>query len=139
MSQTCRRSWNKVQTGCVSVQTLHVCGLVVADSPHLLFFSPLQACGDPKAKPSYLVDKNLESAVKFIVRKFPAVETRNNNVSVREHVCRVASCCLCMAYGTTTFNLFLPQASENQCWHTLHPVDVFEMLIKTDFAHYHIV
>uniref|UniRef100_A0A8D0D3J3 Nck-associated protein 1 n=1 Tax=Sander lucioperca TaxID=283035 RepID=A0A8D0D3J3_SANLU len=38
-----------------------------------------QACGDPKAKPSYLVDKNLESAVKFIVRKFPAVETRNNN------------------------------------------------------------
>ncbi|XP_029942914.1 nck-associated protein 1-like, partial [Salarias fasciatus] len=40
---------------------------------------PLQACGDPKAKPSYLVDKNLESAVKFIVRKFPAVETRNNN------------------------------------------------------------
>ncbi|KAG8124847.1 hypothetical protein E2320_020120, partial [Naja naja] len=40
-----------------------------------------KACGDPKAKPSYLVDKNLESAVKFIVRKFPAVETRNNNVS----------------------------------------------------------
>ncbi|KAI4893233.1 hypothetical protein NFI96_003491 [Prochilodus magdalenae] len=39
----------------------------------------LRACGDPKAKPSYLIDKNLESAVKFIVRKFPAVETRNNN------------------------------------------------------------
>lgn len=49
---------------------------------HLLLSSALQACGDPKAKPSYLVDKNLESAVKFIVRKFPAVETRNNNVSV---------------------------------------------------------
>uniref|UniRef100_A0A8C3LAQ5 Nck-associated protein 1 n=1 Tax=Chrysolophus pictus TaxID=9089 RepID=A0A8C3LAQ5_CHRPC len=42
------------------------------------FVSP-RACGDPKAKPSYLIDKNLESAVKFIVRKFPAVETRNNN------------------------------------------------------------
>uniref|UniRef100_A0A8C7I816 Nck-associated protein 1 n=1 Tax=Oncorhynchus kisutch TaxID=8019 RepID=A0A8C7I816_ONCKI len=40
-----------------------------------------KACGDPKAKPSYLVDKNLESVVKFIVRKFPAIETRNNNVS----------------------------------------------------------
>uniref|UniRef100_A0A8C5X8W2 Nck-associated protein 1 n=1 Tax=Malurus cyaneus samueli TaxID=2593467 RepID=A0A8C5X8W2_9PASS len=39
----------------------------------------VRACGDPKAKPSYLIDKNLESAVKFIVRKFPAVETRNNN------------------------------------------------------------
>uniref|UniRef100_A0A8B9LNL1 Nck-associated protein 1 n=1 Tax=Astyanax mexicanus TaxID=7994 RepID=A0A8B9LNL1_ASTMX len=38
-----------------------------------------KACGDPKAKPSYLIDRNLESAVKFIVRKFPAVETRNNN------------------------------------------------------------
>uniref|UniRef100_A0A8C7QEF8 Nck-associated protein 1 n=1 Tax=Oncorhynchus mykiss TaxID=8022 RepID=A0A8C7QEF8_ONCMY len=38
-----------------------------------------KACGDPKAKPSYLVDKNLESVVKFIVRKFPAIETRNNN------------------------------------------------------------
>uniref|UniRef100_A0A8P4GKQ8 Nck-associated protein 1 n=1 Tax=Dicentrarchus labrax TaxID=13489 RepID=A0A8P4GKQ8_DICLA len=49
--------------------------------PHLVVFSPFQACGDPKAKPSYLVDKNLESAVKFIVRKFPAVETRNNNVT----------------------------------------------------------
>lgn len=54
----------------------------------VFFVSPLfspshfQACGDAKAKPSYLVDKNLESAVKFIVRKFPAVETRNNNVSV---------------------------------------------------------
>lgn len=54
----------------------------------IFFVSPLfspshfQACGDAKAKPSYLVDKNLESAVKFIVRKFPAVETRNNNVSV---------------------------------------------------------
>uniref|UniRef100_A0A8C7UE87 Nck-associated protein 1 n=1 Tax=Oncorhynchus mykiss TaxID=8022 RepID=A0A8C7UE87_ONCMY len=42
----------------------------------------VDACGDPKAKPSYLIDKNLESAVKFIVRKFPAVETRNNNVSL---------------------------------------------------------
>lgn len=56
--------------------------------PDIFFVSPLfspshfQACGDAKAKPSYLVDKNLESAVKFIVRKFPAVETRNNNVSV---------------------------------------------------------
>lgn len=52
-------------------------------SSHLLLSSALQACGDPKAKPSYLVDKNLESAVKFIVRKFPAVETRNNNVSMQ--------------------------------------------------------
>lgn len=63
-------------------------------SPHLFFFSPLQACGDPKAKPSYLVDKNLESAVKFIVRKFPAVETRNNNVS--SPACTVCLPCVWM-------------------------------------------
>lgn len=67
---------------------LDVCGSSVLSifffffSSHLLFSSAFQACGDPKAKPSYLVDKNLESAVKFIVRKFPAVETRNNNVSM---------------------------------------------------------
>ncbi|KAH0512117.1 Nck-associated protein 1 [Microtus ochrogaster] len=46
---------------------------------HLTSITQSLACGDPKAKPSYLIDKNLESAVKFIVRKFPAVETRNNN------------------------------------------------------------
>ncbi|XP_032879703.1 nck-associated protein 1 isoform X3 [Amblyraja radiata] len=38
-----------------------------------------KACGDPKAKPSYLIDKNLESAVKYIVKKFPVVDTRNNS------------------------------------------------------------
>lgn len=68
-----------------SVLVAFVCVSVFVEmslfSSHLLLSSALQACGDPKAKPSYLVDKNLESAVKFIVRKFPAVETRNNNVS----------------------------------------------------------
>uniref|UniRef100_A0A3B5K241 Nck-associated protein 1 n=1 Tax=Takifugu rubripes TaxID=31033 RepID=A0A3B5K241_TAKRU len=48
-----------------------------------------KACGDAKAKPSYLVDKNLESAVKFIVRKFPAVETRNNNVSTCQQLAQL--------------------------------------------------
>ncbi|XP_075927847.1 nck-associated protein 1 isoform X3 [Petromyzon marinus] len=38
-----------------------------------------KACGDAKAKPQCLADKNLESAVKFIVRKFPHVDTRNNS------------------------------------------------------------
>lgn len=36
-----------------------------------------KACGDPKAKPTYLLDKNLESAIKHIVRKFPSVDTRS--------------------------------------------------------------
>lgn len=62
----------------------------------VLFCLSSQACGDPKAKPSYLIDKNLESAVKFIVRKFPAVETRNNNVSPRALTGGRASPCLLM-------------------------------------------
>lgn len=37
-----------------------------------------KACGDPRSKPSFLTDKNLESAIKFIVRKFPQVDIRNN-------------------------------------------------------------
>uniref|UniRef100_A0A674DAB3 Nck-associated protein 1 n=1 Tax=Salmo trutta TaxID=8032 RepID=A0A674DAB3_SALTR len=51
-----------------------------------------KACGDPKAKPSYLVDKNLESVVKFIVRKFPAIETRNNNDNVSELLNTIDAC-----------------------------------------------
>ncbi|XP_039255502.1 nck-associated protein 1-like isoform X1 [Styela clava] len=37
-----------------------------------------KACGDPRSKPSFLTEKALESAVKFIVRKFPQVDIRNN-------------------------------------------------------------
>uniref|UniRef100_A0A8D3D9A0 Nck-associated protein 1 n=1 Tax=Scophthalmus maximus TaxID=52904 RepID=A0A8D3D9A0_SCOMX len=64
----------EVSAAAVCFTSCMVVTLLTSSSP-----PPLQACGDPKAKPSYLVDKNLESAVKFIVRKFPAVETRNNN------------------------------------------------------------
>lgn len=74
----------------VSVAAVYLPYLFVFFFSNLLFSSAFQACGDPKAKPSYLVDKNLESAVKFIVRKFPAVETRNNNVSTP--ACTPAAC-----------------------------------------------
>uniref|UniRef100_A0A8C7D705 Nck-associated protein 1 n=1 Tax=Oncorhynchus kisutch TaxID=8019 RepID=A0A8C7D705_ONCKI len=67
------------------------------------------ACGDPKAKPSYLIDKNLESAVKFIVRKFPAVETRNNNVSLSfDHVCELLNTIdACQVFFDITVNFDL--------------------------------
>uniref|UniRef100_A0A8C4NIK5 NCK-associated protein 1 n=1 Tax=Eptatretus burgeri TaxID=7764 RepID=A0A8C4NIK5_EPTBU len=48
-----------------------------------------KACGDPKAKPSYLVDKNLESAIKHIVRKFPSVDVRSG--SHQQHLSHVQS------------------------------------------------
>uniref|UniRef100_A0A670HVW4 Nck-associated protein 1 n=1 Tax=Podarcis muralis TaxID=64176 RepID=A0A670HVW4_PODMU len=76
-----------------------------------------KACGDPKAKPSYLIDKNLESAVKFIVRKFPAVETRNNNVTIRfflslfvfkDHVCELLNTIdVCQVFFDITVNFDL--------------------------------
>uniref|UniRef100_A0A672NU00 Nck-associated protein 1 n=1 Tax=Sinocyclocheilus grahami TaxID=75366 RepID=A0A672NU00_SINGR len=74
-----------------------------------------KACGDPKAKPSYLIDKNLESAVKFIVRKFPAIETRNNNVSLfyesntmRDHVCELLNTIdACQVFFDITVNFDL--------------------------------
>uniref|UniRef100_A0A671S9U7 Nck-associated protein 1 n=1 Tax=Sinocyclocheilus anshuiensis TaxID=1608454 RepID=A0A671S9U7_9TELE len=63
-----------------------------------------KACGDPKAKPSYLIDKNLESAVKFIVRKFPAIETRNNN----DHVCELLNTVdACQVFFDITVNFDL--------------------------------
>ncbi|XP_078619670.1 nck-associated protein 1-like isoform X2 [Branchiostoma floridae x Branchiostoma japonicum] len=37
-----------------------------------------KACGDVKSKPAFLSDKNLEGAIKFIVRKFPHVDSKNN-------------------------------------------------------------
>ena len=40
----------------------------------------LQACSDSRSKPSFLIEKTLESGIKFIVRKFPQVDTRNNQV-----------------------------------------------------------
>jgi len=37
-----------------------------------------KACSDNRSKPAFLTDKSLESSAKFIVRKFPTVDIRNN-------------------------------------------------------------
>ncbi|CAK8685235.1 nck-associated protein 1-like isoform X1 [Clavelina lepadiformis] len=37
-----------------------------------------KACSDARSKPSFLTEKALESGIKFIVRKFPQVDIRNN-------------------------------------------------------------
>lgn len=36
-----------------------------------------KACGDAKSKPGFLSDKNLESSIKNIVRRFPSVDSKN--------------------------------------------------------------
>ncbi|CAD6196765.1 unnamed protein product [Caenorhabditis auriculariae] len=38
-----------------------------------------KACGEPKSKPSFLSDKQMEGAIKHVVRKFPVVDTRSNS------------------------------------------------------------
>ncbi|XP_054709412.1 membrane-associated protein Hem-like [Uloborus diversus] len=38
-----------------------------------------KACGDSKSKPSFLSDKSLESSLRYIVRKFPSLDTRSNS------------------------------------------------------------
>uniref|UniRef100_A0A670HWG2 Nck-associated protein 1 n=1 Tax=Podarcis muralis TaxID=64176 RepID=A0A670HWG2_PODMU len=71
-----------------------------------------KACGDPKAKPSYLIDKNLESAVKFIVRKFPAVETPIrfflSLFVFKDHVCELLNTIdVCQVFFDITVNFDL--------------------------------
>ncbi|KAJ8961395.1 hypothetical protein NQ318_014640 [Aromia moschata] len=36
-----------------------------------------KACGDAKSKPGFLSDKNLESSIKNIVRRFPNVDVKS--------------------------------------------------------------
>lgn len=38
-----------------------------------------KACGDAKSKPSFLSDKNLDSAIKHVVRRFPNIDIRGSS------------------------------------------------------------
>ncbi|VDN30581.1 unnamed protein product [Gongylonema pulchrum] len=40
-----------------------------------------KACGDPKSKPQFFSEKSMEACIKHIVRKFPTIDTRSNNVT----------------------------------------------------------
>lgn len=42
-----------------------------------------KACGDAKSKPSFLSDKNLESAIKHVVRRFPNIDIRGNSAQLQ--------------------------------------------------------
>lgn len=51
-----------------------------------------QACGDAKSKPGFLSDKSLESSIKYIVRRFPNIDTKG--VSIVTHNCSRSYCSL---------------------------------------------
>ena len=42
----------------------------------------LQTCADPKTRPSFLADKSMEPAIKYINKKFPSIDFRGNIVSM---------------------------------------------------------
>lgn len=42
-----------------------------------------KACSDPKSKPSFLMDKALESSIKFIVKRFPNIDVKSLNAVVQ--------------------------------------------------------
>lgn len=51
--------------------------------PHCHISFPLsQSCADPKTRPSLLKDKGMESAIKYINKKFPNIDFRGNIVSL---------------------------------------------------------
>ena len=53
----------------------------------------LIACGDTKSKPSFLSEKNLESSIKLVVRKFPNVDIKslNNIHHIRDEIVKSLS------------------------------------------------
>uniref|UniRef100_A0A3B4UXM3 NCK associated protein 1 like n=1 Tax=Seriola dumerili TaxID=41447 RepID=A0A3B4UXM3_SERDU len=46
-------------------------------------------CADPKQRPSILTDKAMESAVKYINKKFPNIDFRGNIVSMKQSLCKL--------------------------------------------------
>lgn len=40
----------------------------------------VQTCSDPKSKPPFLLEKSMESSLKYINKKFPNIDVRNSTV-----------------------------------------------------------
>lgn len=53
---------------------------------HFLSHLNTQACGDAKSKPAFLSDKTLESSIKYIVRRFPNIDTKGVSEELQIHV-----------------------------------------------------
>uniref|UniRef100_A0A8D3CWX1 Nck-associated protein 1-like n=1 Tax=Scophthalmus maximus TaxID=52904 RepID=A0A8D3CWX1_SCOMX len=81
-----------------------------------------QSCADPKQRPSVLTDKTMESAVKYINKKFPNIDFRGNIVSLKQ---------LFLSY----LSLFLVQ---DHVYELLNTIDAcqcfFDIAINFDFT-----
>lgn len=42
----------------------------------------VQTCSDPKSKPPFLLEKSMESSLKYINKKFPNIDVRNSTVRI---------------------------------------------------------
>uniref|UniRef100_A0A8C6LBH8 NCK associated protein 1 like n=1 Tax=Nothobranchius furzeri TaxID=105023 RepID=A0A8C6LBH8_NOTFU len=62
-------------------------------------FFLLQICADSKLRPSFLTDKAMEPAIKYINKKFPNIDFRGNNVSMKQFICTILF--------ITTFTVFI--------------------------------
>lgn len=58
-------------------------------TPALSAFISPQTCADPKKRLSFLTDKGMESAIKYINKKFPNIDFRGNIVSVEANLKRM--------------------------------------------------
>uniref|UniRef100_A0A8C6LE38 NCK associated protein 1 like n=1 Tax=Nothobranchius furzeri TaxID=105023 RepID=A0A8C6LE38_NOTFU len=56
-------------------------------------------CADSKLRPSFLTDKAMEPAIKYINKKFPNIDFRGNNVSMKQFICTILF--------ITTFTVFI--------------------------------
>lgn len=56
----------------------------------------VQTCSDPKSKPPFLLEKSMESSLKYINKKFPNIDVRNSTVRMRSLFSPFSEITLCL-------------------------------------------
>lgn len=60
----------------------------------VVFF--VQTCSDPKSKPPFLLEKSMESSLKYINKKFPNIDVRNSTVRMQSLFSPFSDITLCL-------------------------------------------
>lgn len=78
------RAWQCVRDQGFNCQNPGLICKLVTSHPHVFITSLLllQTCADPKTRLSFLTDKAMETAIKYINKKFPNIDFRGNIVSM---------------------------------------------------------